>query len=244
MTPKLRQLKTKYQIASATKHLQKEYPQPHQLSGTLHNPHMKHLEWDPPASEAFNSLLFDKAVVFIWLYYYKSHEMSCKATTSKARHIKHIVTNYEEASGHAINFIKSVIAFSANTSPDVVSSIIASLVFYGNIGSKKYLGLPFMVGRSKRAIFSYIKYHIWKKCQFCSSRSTSRVGKEILIKSVAQAIPSSCMGAFLIPASLCEEIERMMNSFYWCSKKCKARHKLDALGQTHASQKFRRLWLL
>ena len=41
----------------------------------------------------------------------------------------------------------------------------------------------------------------------------------MLIKSVAQAIPSYCMGAFLIPTSLCEEIERTMNSFYWSSKK-------------------------
>jgi len=83
----------------------------------------------------------------------KSHELSCKATASEARHIKDILTNYEQASSHVINFIKSVIAFSANTSPDVVSSITTSLGVYGNIGSKKYLGLPSMVGRSKKAIF-------------------------------------------------------------------------------------------
>ena len=47
----------------------------------------------------------------------------------------------------------------------------------------------------------------------------SRASKEVLIKSVAQAIPSYCMGAFLIPTSLCEEIKMMMNSFYWGSKK-------------------------
>lgn len=40
-----------------------------------------------------------------------------------------------------------------------------------------------------------------------------------MIKYVAQAIPSYCMGAFLIPTSLCDEIEPMMNSFYWSSEK-------------------------
>jgi len=88
-----------------------------------------------------------------------------------------------------------------------------------SIGSGKYLGLPSMVGRNKKAIFSYLKDHVWKKCQDWNARSLSRAGKEVLIKSVAQAIPSYCMGAFLIPNSLCEELERMMNSFYWGSKK-------------------------
>ena len=65
-----------------------------------------------------------------------------------------------------------------------------------------------------------------KICQSWSTRSISRAGKEILIKSVFQAIPSYCMGAFLIPTSLCKEIERITNSFHWCSKK-NARHDIN-----------------
>jgi len=72
-----------------------------------------------------------------------------------------------------------------------------------------------MIGRSKKAIFAYLKDRIWKKCQSWSACSLSHAGKEVLIKSMAQAIPSYCMGAFLIPTSLCVKMERMMNSFYW-----------------------------
>lgn len=43
-------------------------------------------------------------------------------------------------------------------------------------------------------------------------------GREVLLKSVAQAIPSYCMGAFLIPHSLYDELQRMMNSFWWGQK--------------------------
>jgi len=143
----------------------------------------------------------------------------CKATMAEAQSLKEILMHYENASGQAINYGKSAIAFSTNTPHDIISAISHSLGVIGAIGSGKYLGLPSMVGHNKKAIFSYLKDHIWNKCQSWSARSLSRAGKEILIKSITHAIPSYCMGAFLFHASLCEEIERMMNSFYWGSKK-------------------------
>jgi hypothetical protein len=41
----------------------------------------------------------------------------------------------------------------------------------------------------------------------------------VLLKSIAQSIHTFSMSAFLLPTSFGEEIERMMNSFYWGSKK-------------------------
>ena len=76
-----------------------------------------------------------------------------------------------------------------------------------------------MVGHNKKAIFSYLTDCVWKKCQDWNARSLSRAGKEVLIKSVVQAFPSYCMEAFLIPNSLCQELERRMNSFYLGLKK-------------------------
>lgn len=38
-----------------------------------------------------------------------------------------------------------------------------------------------------------------------------------MIKSVLQAIPSYVMSTYLIPPSVCEEIERMLNSYWWGS---------------------------
>jgi dipeptide/tripeptide permease len=39
----------------------------------------------------------------------------------------------------------------------------------------------------------------------------SQAGKEVLIKSVVQAMPSYCMGVYLLQTSLGEEIEKMLN---------------------------------
>ena len=54
-----------------------------------------------------------------------------------------------------------------------------------------------------------IKAEVWNK------RFLSRAGKEVLLKSIIQAIPSYVMSVFLLPTTMCEEIERMMNAFWW-----------------------------
>lgn len=49
------------------------------------------------------------------------------------------------------------------------------------------------------------------------ARPISRAGKSIFIKNVAQALPSYCMMCFLLPKSLLQEIERMLNAYWWNS---------------------------
>jgi hypothetical protein len=39
--------------------------------------------------------------------------------------------------------------------------------------------------------------------------------KEVLIKSVAQVIPTYVMGVSKLPATLCEELTRMVRYFWW-----------------------------
>ncbi|GAU20068.1 hypothetical protein TSUD_381600 [Trifolium subterraneum] len=143
----------------------------------------------------------------------------CKASVSEVTNLKHVLDTYEAASGQAINYQKSAIAYSRNTEANCRSFINNILGVVESMGHGKYLGLPSMIGRDKKSIFSFIKDRIWKKIQNWNSRSLSRAGKEVLIKAVAQAIPSYCMSSFLILTTLGEEIERMMNSFYWNMKK-------------------------
>ena len=43
----------------------------------------------------------------------------------------------------------------------------------------------------------------------------SKAGKEVLIKAIAQAIPTYTMGVFQIPGKLCDELDAMCARFWW-----------------------------
>jgi hypothetical protein len=126
-----------------------------------------------------------------------------------------ILQTYEEASGQEINLTKSEVFFSRNLSMAAQEDLSRIMGVRHVLGTGTYLGLPSMIGRKKKSIFAYIKDKIWKRINSWRGRALSRAGKEIMIKSVLQAIPSYVMGVYLIPDSTIKEIERMMNSFWW-----------------------------
>ena len=43
----------------------------------------------------------------------------------------------------------------------------------------------------------------------------SNTGKEILIKTVAQAVSAYTMSVFKLPSALCDEMTRMVRKFWW-----------------------------
>ena len=66
----------------------------------------------------------------------------------------------------------------------------------------KYLGLPSLVGRQKKACFNQIKERIWNKMQSWKERLLSQAGKEVMIKAVIQSIPTYSDGVINNPKSI------------------------------------------
>ena len=64
---------------------------------------------------------------------------------------------------------------------------------------KKYLGFPSMIGRSKKQDFNEVKERVGNKLIGWKEKLLSIGGREILIKAMAQAIPTYTMGCFLLP---------------------------------------------
>ena len=61
----------------------------------------------------------------------------------------------------------------------------------------------------------YLKERIWKKIQGWKEKVLSVQGKEILIKAVAQAIPSYALSVFKLPKGVCKLISDEIAGFWW-----------------------------
>lgn len=72
-----------------------------------------------------------------------------------------------------------------------------------------YLGMPAVVGRSKKEVFSFLKDQVWDRIKRWNGRNLSMAGREVLIKSVLQAIPTCVMSCFLLPSSILQDIEKI-----------------------------------
>jgi len=76
------------------------------------------------------------------------------------------------------------------------------------LGIGKYLGVPFMVGMDPNVVFGYIKDRVWQRISSWSSKCLSKAGREVMIKSVLQAIPSYVMHICSLLTSLISTIEK------------------------------------
>ncbi|XP_074302679.1 uncharacterized protein LOC141634383 [Silene latifolia] len=128
-----------------------------------------------------------------------------------------IISKYERASGRKINYSKSEVVFSKKVSTNVRINLVAALGVREVERHEKYLGIPTIIGRSKKAVFSCLKERVWKKVQGWKKKLLSKPGKEVLIKAVAQAIPTYMMSLFALPEGTIDEIHMTMARFWWGS---------------------------
>ncbi|XP_024155933.1 uncharacterized protein LOC112163903 [Rosa chinensis] len=129
-----------------------------------------------------------------------------KATLINCWRLIMLFNEYCTTSGQLINHDKSSIFFSPNT-PDQMKRLMCALLRIVGVHTPgTYLGLPTIWGKSKREALVYIKERIGRKIEGWKQSSLSQDGKEVLIKSVAMAIPSYPMACFKFPKSICDEI--------------------------------------
>lgn len=74
-----------------------------------------------------------------------------------------ILNTYEEASGQKMNYDKSEVSFSKGVEAHKVAELLELLHMRQVDEHGKDLGVPPIIGRSKKAVFLALKDRIWKK---------------------------------------------------------------------------------
>lgn len=85
------------------------------------------------------------------------------------------------------------------------------------------MGHPNPDGRMSKGRFQKLHNSLTKWLIQWGDGHLAQPGREALIKSVAQALPTYIMGVFKLPYSLCDDLARMVRTFYWASSKAKGK---------------------
>lgn len=130
------------------------------------------------------------------------------------RQILETLGSYERMSGQKVNLLKSRIYCSKNVTHQEKEEVAENLGLQMDDDKRVYLGIPYLVGRPKKEIFAFVKDKVWKKLKGWKEKVLSQASREILIKSIAQAIPTYIMSCFKLSKGLCNEIRAMVRNFW------------------------------
>ncbi|KAL8124124.1 hypothetical protein AgCh_011939 [Apium graveolens] len=76
-----------------------------------------------------------------------------------------------------------------------------------------------MMQRSKVATLGFLKDKVKKRSLSWDGKFISQGGKEVLVKSVLQSLPTYAMSVFLLPLEITKDLERSISRFWWNTKK-------------------------
>ena len=136
------------------------------------------------------------------------------AIIEESNRVIKILEDYEGDSGQKINKEKTSHFFSKNTPKEVQKQVKQKFGAQIIRHHEKYLGLPPLIRKGKRKAFNRIKDRVGKHIARWKGKLLSNAGREILIKTVAQATPTYAMNCFKILDLLCKELNSMMSNFW------------------------------
>uniref|UniRef100_A0A453QXK3 Reverse transcriptase domain-containing protein n=1 Tax=Aegilops tauschii subsp. strangulata TaxID=200361 RepID=A0A453QXK3_AEGTS len=138
-----------------------------------------------------------------------------RSSTDQAAIVKDVLNTYASATGQLINPSKCSILFADSCPNPVVDEVELILGVTQQEFEPKYLGLPILEGRMHKGRFESLQSILSKRLLDWSERYSSQASKEVLIKSVAQAIPVYVMSIFKLPFSVCDDLTKMMRQYWW-----------------------------
>lgn len=145
--------------------------------------------------------------------------MLLKADESQCEAVCQILKRYEKVSRQLINFNKSANTFGRKVGDEIRGKIKEMTYIANEGGTAKYLGLPECFSGSKTEMLHYIQEKMKSRFHGWYSRYLSAGGKEVILKSVAMAMPVFVMSVFKLPKLICQNLTIAVMNFWWNSQK-------------------------
>ncbi|XP_010462868.1 PREDICTED: uncharacterized protein LOC109125019 [Camelina sativa] len=141
----------------------------------------------------------------------------CKAEATECQTVMEIIRNYGKASGQEVNLEKSSIMFGKKVPTEIRDQLksVIGITKEGGMGS--YLGIPESLQGSKNKVFGYVKDRLDDRVNGWNAKLLSKGGKEIMIKSVALALPTHVMSCYKLPQELTSKLTSAISTFWWKS---------------------------
>ncbi|GMI89993.1 hypothetical protein HRI_002668700 [Hibiscus trionum] len=116
----------------------------------------------------------------------------CNEPEEVAR-LRYILSQYTSSSGQTVNFDKSTAFCSQKCSTDFLHAMRSTLGVRLVDDPGIYLGVPLLIKRNRTASLGFVRDKVQSRMSKWDSSFLSYSGREILIKSVAQAMPQYVM---------------------------------------------------
>ena len=110
---------------------------------------------------------------------------------------------------------KSTIFFSPCTPVETRVEVCTTLNIMAEAITDKYLGLPPIVGVDRSDCFQHLIDRVLSRIRGWKEKLLSYGGREVLLKSIIQAIPSYAMSVFKLPKQICSAITSAMSKYWW-----------------------------
>ena len=124
-----------------------------------------------------------------------------------------ILEAYNKGSGQMVNRDKSAIFFGSNCKEEDKKEVFRYLKIEKKALKEKYLGLPTAMGRSTTEAFESICSRIRNLVSSWCEKKLNAASREILIKAVAQSIPTYSMSCFELSKTTCKKITSAISRF-------------------------------
>jgi hypothetical protein len=136
-----------------------------------------------------------------------------EASNGNLEALKEVLHRYEECSGQKVNLQKSAIYFGRGCNETARATLKQVINIDCEALSERYLGLPTVVGRDRNGAFKYLTESSRGKVKGWKGQGLSKKGKEILVKSVLQSVPTYPMGCFQLTKGQCGQLTSIASRF-------------------------------